>query len=109
MKLLPPKLSRPGTWRAAPPARLAAVLVSLGLLTLACGGAESGSALLTIAECEEVGGAPFFDPEDERPAEMSCPAALSYLGEFEEPFFGAEGGICCGGSEATGSLAVPQE
>jgi hypothetical protein len=69
----------------------------LGALALACGEAGPDGAVLTIAECQELGGSPFFDPEDERPLEMSCPEGLGYLGEFDEPFFGADGGICCSG------------
>lgn len=74
---------------------------ALGAASLACGGAEAGGGLpLTIAECQELGGAPLFDPEDEKPPAESCPDGLYFVGEFHEPFFGDEGGICCGGLEA---------
>ena len=81
----------------------------LGALALACGEAGPDGAVLTIAECQELGGSPFFDPEDERPLEMSCPEGLGYLGEFDEPFFGADGGICCTGTDATDSASVTPE
>jgi hypothetical protein len=100
--------SRQRTRRAAGPTALAALLVSLGMLgtlALGCGDAPGGPPL-TIADCQELGGSPFFDPEDERPIEMSCPEGLGYLGEFDEPFFGAEGGICCAGFEVTESAGV---
>jgi hypothetical protein len=58
-----------------------------------------GSEPLTIAECQDLGGSPLFDPGDERPIEASCPGGLRFLGEFYEPFFGADGGLCCGGAE----------
>lgn len=99
---------QPCVRRAAVPAALAALSV-LAAVALACGEAVPGDSLLTIAECQELGGSPLFDPEDERPVEMSCPEGLSFFGEFDEPFFGAEGGICCGGSEGGESAAVAPE
>jgi hypothetical protein len=77
----------------------------LALLTasaVACGGGRdglsvNGQPLVTIEECRELGGSPLFDPDDGRPVELSCPEGLSFLGEFEEPFFGTDGGLCCGG------------
>jgi hypothetical protein len=78
--------------------------LALGAASLACGGAESGDGLplLTISECQELGGAPLFDPEDERPLTESCPEGLYFVGEFDEEFFGADGGICCTGAETAG-------
>ena len=78
--------------------------LALGAASLACGGAEPGEGLplLTIAECQDLGGAPLFDPEDERPITESCPESLYFVGEFEEEFFGADGGICCAGAETAG-------
>jgi hypothetical protein len=102
-------VSRHRTRRAGEPTLLAALLVSAGLLgalSLACGDAAQGASVLTIAECQELGGSPFFDPEDERPIEMSCPEGLGYLGEFDEPFFGAHGGLCCAGFEVSETPAV---
>lgn len=62
----------------------------------ACGdGAAGGSLMSTISECQQLGGSPLFDPEDERPIEQSCPEGLRYIGQFSEPFFGSDGGICC--------------
>jgi hypothetical protein len=85
---------------------LAVALVTLVTLAgvLACGGSEldpDAAPLLTLAECGEVGGTPLFDPADERPLAASCPEGLGFLGVFEEPFFGTDGGICCGGPDAT--------
>jgi hypothetical protein len=65
--------------------------------------------LLTIEECGEVGGTPLFDPADERPLAASCPDGLGFLGVFEEPFFGTDGGICCGGPDATNGADVATE
>lgn len=98
------------TYRSVSRVRAMAGIASSGLLAalaLACGQAGP-EALLTISECQELGGSPFFDPEDERPLEMSCPEGLGYLGEFDEPFFGADGGICCSGTGATGATVTPE-
>jgi hypothetical protein len=78
--------------------------LAIGAASLACGGAESGEGLplVTIAECQDLGGAPLFDPEDERPITESCPEGLYFVGEFDEEFFGADGGICCGGADTAG-------
>jgi hypothetical protein len=86
---------RPGFHWVSSPAVLAAL--ALGVASLACGGAERGDGLplLTIAECQDLGGAPLFDPEDERPIQESCPEGLYFAGEFDEEFFGADGGLCC--------------
>lgn len=83
-------------------------VLAVGLL-VSCGEAAEASPPLTIGECEELGGTPLFDPEDERPIELSCPDGLHFLGEFEEPFFGVEGGICCGGPEGEVSVALTRE
>ena len=85
--------------------RRAAIALALGaaITAIACGGSEldpDAPPLLTIAECREVGGAPLFDPADERPLASSCPEGLGFLGVFEEPFFGSDGGICCGGLDS---------
>ncbi len=83
--------------------RLRRFCLSLGLAAAAaCGGGHdglsvNGQPLVTIEECRELGGSPLFDPDDGRPVELSCPDGLSFLGEFEEPFFGTDGGLCCGG------------
>ncbi|HKO91577.1 MAG TPA: hypothetical protein VJU61_10515 [Polyangiaceae bacterium] len=69
---------------------------------LGCGDAVDPGGLgepLTIAECQELGGSPLFDPEDGRAIEASCPQGLHFLGEFSEPFFGSDGGICCADTE----------
>ena len=94
--------------------RRAAIALGLGAVIgiIACGGSEldpEAPPLLTIAECREVGGAPLFDPQDERPRASSCPEGLGFLGVFEEPFFGSEGGICCGGLDEaeTGEPSEP--
>jgi hypothetical protein len=82
---------------------LVAGALAVGLGLLGCGGAgeaESGLPLVTIAECEEMDGAPLFDPEDERPLELSCPDGLDAIAEFEEDFYGSRGGICCTSPEA---------
>jgi hypothetical protein len=79
---------------------LAFALLALGLLAVACGASPEEAPPLSIADCKELGGFPLFDPDDERSVETSCPEGLGFLGEFSEPFFGAEGGICCGGPEA---------
>jgi hypothetical protein len=83
---------------------LTLALLTLALVTLGCGEGGPGSSPLTIAECQELGGSPLFDPEDERPLETSCPSGLHFLGEFDEPFFGAEGGICCTSDGTAGGL-----
>lgn len=80
-------------WRAASRALLGASVIALALSASACG--PEDSAPLTIADCQQLGGSPLFDPEDERPIEASCPPGLAFLGTFDEPFFGSEGGICC--------------
>jgi hypothetical protein len=77
-------------------------------LALACGDAVESEALgdrppETIEECRELGGSPLFDPEDGRSVEESCPEGLRFLGEFSEPFFGSDGGICCTGPELESS------
>jgi hypothetical protein len=86
--------------------RLRRLCLTLGLAAalaaVACGGERdglsvNGQPLVTIEECHELGGSPLFDPDDGRPVELSCPDGLSFLGEFEEPFFGTDGGLCCGG------------
>ncbi len=77
---------------------LAAGVAALGSGSLGCGAAgeqEGGLPLVTIAECEQMDGAPLFDPEDERPLESSCPDGLEDIAEFEEDFYGTQGGICC--------------
>lgn len=86
-------------------ARRAAIALALGAAigAIACGESDldpDAPPLLTLAECREVGGAPLFDPADERPRASSCPEGLGFLGVFEEPFFGSDGGICCGGLDA---------
>jgi hypothetical protein len=79
-----------------------ALLVALSLV-LGCGDAADLGAgdpqPLTIRECQELGGSPLFDPNDGRSIEESCPEGLRFLGEFTEPFFGSDGGLCCGGPE----------
>ena len=83
-----------------------ALLAALAVVG-ACGDAVDPGALgeppLTIRECQELGGSPLFDPEDGRAIEDSCPEGLRFLGEFDEPFFGSDGGICCTGSEVESS------
>jgi hypothetical protein len=74
--------------------------IPLGAFVVACGASPSSSPPLSIADCQALGGFPLFDPDDERPIETSCPEGLGFLGEFHEPFFGAQGGICCGGPES---------
>jgi hypothetical protein len=76
---------------------LAAGVAALGWGSLGCGAADQEGALplVTIAECEQMDGAPLFDPEDERPLESSCPDGLEAIAEFEEDFYGSQGGICC--------------
>jgi hypothetical protein len=79
-------------------------LVGLGLVLLGfgwgCAEVESdGIPMVTIEQCHSLGGAPLFDPDDGRPVEESCPDGLYFLGEFSEPFFGSDGGLCCGGRE----------
>jgi hypothetical protein len=76
--------------------------LALAAWVVACGGERdglsvNGQPLVTLEECGEIGGSPLFDPDDGRPVELSCPEGLSFLGEFEEPFFGTDGGLCCGG------------
>lgn len=87
-----------------PRARLRRLGLALALATwaVACGGGNdglsvNGQPLVTLEECRELGGSPLFDPDDGRPVQESCPEGLSFLGEFEEPFFGTDGGLCCGG------------
>jgi hypothetical protein len=82
----------------------AAALLTVLSLAFGCGEAVEPAALgdrppETIEECRELGGSPLFDPEDGRSVEDSCPEGLRFLGEFSEPFFGSDGGICCAGSE----------
>ena len=82
---------------------LAAGAAALGWGSLGCGAAgeqEGALPLVTIAECEQMDGAPLFDPEDERPLESSCPDGLEAIAEFEEDFYGSQGGICCTNPEA---------
>ena len=83
------------------PSTFAVALLAVLALALGCGGAVEPGALgerpLTIRECHELGGSPLFDPRDGRALEASCPEGLRFLGEFSEPFFGSDGGICCGG------------
>lgn len=79
----------------------------LGAAALGCGdGAEMAGALplVTIAECDALGGAPLFDPEDELPLELSCPDGLEAIAEFDEDFYGSQGGVCCVSPEADGAL-----
>ena len=81
---------------------IALALATLAAAAIACGGSEldpDAPPLLTLAECGEVGGTPLFDPADERPEAESCPEGLGFLGVFDEPFFGSDGGICCGGPD----------
>jgi hypothetical protein len=75
------------------------LLLVVGGLAWGCGDAlgPTGEFALTIEECEEIGGTPLFDPEDQRPLQLSCPQGLLYMGQFEEDFYGTEGGVCCGG------------
>lgn len=81
--------------------RRALVAVSLAVLA-ACGaaGEVDDTQLASIAECHGRGGSPLFDPDDGRPVELSCPEGLRFIGTFEEPFFGTDGGLCCGGSDS---------
>lgn len=86
---------------------LAAAALLLGLGPVACGGArelEGGLALVSIAECEELGGAPLFAPDDERPPEHSCPDGLEAIAVFDEDFYGSRGGVCCTGDTASGEV-----
>jgi hypothetical protein len=78
-------------------------LLVLGAHVWGCGDAlgPAGEFALTIDECEEIGGTPLFDPEDQRPLQLSCPQGLLYMGQFEEDFYGTEGGVCCGGSPSS--------
>jgi hypothetical protein len=83
-------------------------LLAVLYLALACGDAVESGALgdrppETIRECQELGGSPLFDPQDGRAIEDSCPEGLRFLGEFSEPFFGSDGGICCTGPELESS------
>jgi hypothetical protein len=74
------------------------VLVTCALAPFGCGDAGDPAGalpLVTIAECRELGGAPLFDPEDERSLESSCPDGLAAIAEFDEDFYGSQGGICC--------------
>lgn len=79
----------------------ALVAVSFAVLA-ACGAAAEvdDTRLSSIAECHERGGSPLFDPDDGRPVELSCPEGLRFIGTFEEPFFGSDGGLCCGGADS---------
>lgn len=81
---------------------LAAGGLALGLGALGCGGGAQDGALplVTIAECEQMDGAPLFDPEDERPPEASCPDGLETIAELDEDFYGSAGGICCTSADA---------
>lgn len=84
---------------------LATSALALAVSSLGCGDAgeqEGGLPLVTIAECEAMDGAPLFDPEDERPLELSCPDGLEAIAEFEEDFYGSQGGVCCTGPGADG-------
>jgi hypothetical protein len=74
------------------------LVLALAALAGACGSAgESADDLpLTISECEDLGGTPLFDPDDQRPSELSCPQGLRFMGEFDEAFYGDVGGVCCG-------------
>jgi len=83
-------------------------VASLVSLAFACGDAVELGPLedrppQTISECQELGGSPLFDPDDGRAIEDSCPEGLRFLGEFSEPFFGSDGGICCTGPEVESS------
>ena len=85
--------------RPALPAVPLFVLVT-GLVALgACGdaGPLDGTQLSSVAECLDRGGAPLFDPDDGRPVQLSCPEGLRFIGTFDEPFFGSDGGLCCTG------------
>jgi len=82
---------------------IALAVAVVAAAAVACGGSEldpDAPPLLTLEECDEVGGTPLFDPADERPQAASCPEGLGFLGVFEEPFYGTDGGICCGGPDA---------
>ena len=83
----------------------------LAALAMGCGEAADlegldGRAPETIAECQASGGSPLFDPRDGRSIEMSCPEGLRFLGQFAEPFFGSDGGICCTGLDPEEQSAV---
>jgi hypothetical protein len=88
---------------------LAIGALALGWGSLGCGAAEpeGGLPLVTIAECEQMDGAPLFDPEDERPLESSCPDGLEAIAQFEEDFYGSQGGICCTNPDAEADPAEP--
>jgi len=84
----------------------AVALLAVLSSALGCGDAVELGAQgppLTIGECQELGGSPLFDPEDGRAIEDSCPDGLRFLGEFDESFFGSDGGICCAGLEVESS------
>jgi hypothetical protein len=84
------------------------VLVAVSFPVLAaCGaaGEVDDTQLSSIAECHERGGSPLFDPDDGRPVELSCPEGLRFIGTFEEPFFGSDGGLCCGSISGRRSAA----
>jgi len=84
----------------------------LGLAALACGEADEvdgGLPMVTIAECEDMGGAPLFDPGDGRPVEMSCPDGLDAIAEFEEDFYGSEGGVCCTSDDAPADVPAADD
>jgi hypothetical protein len=84
---------------------LATGLAALG----ACGdaGQLDETHLSSIAECLERGGTPLFDPDDGRPVELSCPEGLWFVGTFDEPFFGSDGGLCCTGTADDDAGAEP--
>ncbi|HTV24761.1 MAG TPA: hypothetical protein VMG12_38980 [Polyangiaceae bacterium] len=88
--------------------RGAGVGLVAGLALAGCGNGEldEGLPFVTIDECEEMGGTPLFDPDDERPATMSCPDGLETIAELDEDFYGTEGGICCTSSGAASDTAA---
>jgi hypothetical protein len=105
-----PPLARPSRCHRSASGRCVAIGLAafLGLaMAAACGDTSSldGTPLLTLEQCSEQGGSPLFDPDDGRPIEDSCPEGLRFLGEFTEPFFGEDGGLCCinAGSSNAGS------
>jgi hypothetical protein len=90
---------------------LAAGAAALGGGSLGCGAAgeqDGGLPLVTIAECEQMDGTPLFDPEDERPLESSCPDGLEAIAEFDEDFYGSQGGICCTNPETEAVVDAPE-
>jgi hypothetical protein len=83
-------------------------LATLGALAAACGDAQDPTnEVLTITECEELGGTPLFDPDEQRPRELDCPQGLRFMGEFDEDFYGAAGGVCCGDRAASVGATEP--